>query len=83
MAAVTGPDRAALECRGLTVRVPGRELVRELHTQFLPGTERCVMDRRPPGYRWLSLHEDGSVSTRVGWLPDLVGTPRDESESRR
>jgi Icc protein len=51
--------------------------------QFLPGTERCVMDRRPPGYRWLSLHEDGSVSTRVGWLPDLVGTPRDESESRR
>jgi Icc protein len=51
--------------------------------QFMPGTERCVMDQRPPGYRWLSLHADGSVSTRVGWLQDMVGSPRDESEARR
>jgi Icc protein len=51
--------------------------------QFLPRTARCVMDERPPGYRWLSLHPDGSVSTRVGWLSHMVGTPRDENESRR
>jgi len=51
--------------------------------QFTPRTERCVMDDRPPGYRWLSLHDDGAVSTRVGWLPQLVGSPRDENESRR
>jgi Icc protein len=51
--------------------------------QFAPRTERCVMDDRPPGYRWLSLHGDGSVSTRVGWLPHAVGAPREENASRR
>jgi Icc protein len=51
--------------------------------QFTPRTPRCVMDRRPPGYRWLSLHPDGSHSTRVGWLAGPVGTPRQEDEARR
>jgi Icc protein len=51
--------------------------------QFTPRTERCVMDDRPPGYRWLGLNGDGSVSTRVGWLPHVVGAPREENESRR
>jgi Icc protein len=51
--------------------------------QFAPRTEHCVMDRRPPGYRWISLHADGSLTTQVGWLDHLVGEPRDESESRR
>ena len=51
--------------------------------QFAPGTRTCVMDRRPPGYRRLSLHDDGSFDTQVGWLPALVGEPRDESELRR
>jgi len=51
--------------------------------QFLPRTERCEMDQRPPGYRWLSLHGDGSVTTRVGWLPNLIGTPREENDARR
>lgn len=50
--------------------------------QFVPGTERCVMDRRPPGYRWIELHSDGSLDTAVGWLDHLVGEPRDESEWR-
>jgi Icc protein len=36
--------------------------------QFLPGTERCVMDQRPPGYRWLRLHADGTIQTEVVWL---------------
>jgi len=51
--------------------------------QFTPRTERCVMDDRPPGYRWLSLNADGSLSTRIGWLPRLVGSPREENGSRR
>jgi Icc protein len=51
--------------------------------QFTPRTERCVMDQRPPGYRWLGLHADGSITTRVGWLPQLVGQPVDESALRR
>jgi 3',5'-cyclic-AMP phosphodiesterase len=51
--------------------------------QFTPRTESCVMDRRPPGYRWLTLHPDGRLETRVGWLAELVGEPRDEDEARR
>jgi Icc protein len=51
--------------------------------QFMPRTDRCVMDRRPPGYRWLTLQEDGSVATRLGWLTALVGEPRAEDETRR
>lgn len=51
--------------------------------QFAPRTERCVMDRRPPGYRRLALHADGSLTTRVGWLSQLVGTPREEDAVRR
>ena len=51
--------------------------------QFTPLTERCVMDRRPPGYRRLSLHDDGSFTTRVGWLSRLVGEPRAEDDARR
>ena len=51
--------------------------------QFMPRTERCVMDRRPPGYRRIALHADGSLDTCVGWLERLVGEPRDENESRQ
>ena len=36
--------------------------------QFTPHTERCVMDQRPPGYRWLTLQPDGSIDTEVVWL---------------
>jgi Icc protein len=47
--------------------------------QFKPGTPNCVMDDRPPGYRWLTLHADGALDTRVGWAEDWVRTaaPRD------
>lgn len=51
--------------------------------QFAPGTPGCVMDRRPPGYRWLSLRADGTLETQVEWLPTLVGEPRAEDEARR
>ena len=51
--------------------------------QFAPRTERCVMDHRPPGYRWLRLVPDGSFDTRVDWLPALVGEPRAEDAAFR
>jgi Icc protein len=38
--------------------------------QFTPGTERCVMDMKPPGFRWLDLQPDGTVRTEVRWLRD-------------
>lgn len=40
--------------------------------QFTPRTQRCVMDLKPPGYRWLELHPDGSCRTEVRWLEDWV-----------
>lgn len=36
--------------------------------QFTPRTDNCLMDLRPPGYRWLSLRPDGSIDTEVRWL---------------
>lgn len=51
--------------------------------QFTPQTEHCVMDTRPPGYRWITLADDGSIGTRVEWLPGLVGQPREEPMGRR
>ena len=36
--------------------------------QFTPRTPDCVMDSRPPGYRWLQLSPDGRFDTTVNWL---------------
>lgn len=36
--------------------------------QFLPGADEFAIDSKPPGWRWLELHPDGRVTTRVGWL---------------
>lgn len=36
--------------------------------QFLPGSDKFAVDKRPPGYRWLDLHEDGSIVTSVAWV---------------
>jgi Icc protein len=44
--------------------------------QFTPRTENCVMDLRPPGYRWLNLLADGSIQTEVRWLQDWTVTAR-------
>lgn len=46
---MTCRDAAVLECRGLSVRVPGRELLRDLRTQFLPGTVTAVLGRNGAG----------------------------------
>lgn len=39
--------------------------------QFTPHTERCVMDLRPPGFRWIELMPDGSIVTEVVWLEHM------------
>jgi hypothetical protein len=41
------------------------------------------MDLRPPGYRRLGLRQDGTLATRVGWLEQVVGKPREENDARR
>ena len=38
--------------------------------QFLPDSAEFAVDSRPPAYRWLELHPDGGISTRVVWLED-------------
>ena len=36
--------------------------------QFLPRSEKFATDERPPGYRWLTLDDDGHMSSQVRWL---------------
>jgi 3',5'-cyclic-AMP phosphodiesterase len=36
--------------------------------QFLPASDDFAIDDRPPGWRVISLHADGRLSTDVGWL---------------
>jgi Icc protein len=45
--------------------------------QFLPQSDAFAVDRRPPGFRWLDLHADGSLKTEVVWLEaDAQTDPR-------
>ena len=58
-----------------------RGLLRLLSTpstcaQFTPGTERCVMDTRPPAFRRLELAADGTMRTEVIWLEDQAPATR-------
>jgi len=71
---VTRPDRAVLECSGLAVRVPGRELVRELNTQFLPGTVTAVLGRNGAGKSSL-LHVLAGLATPAAGEVLLAGRP--------
>ena len=36
--------------------------------QFLPRSDDFRMDTRPPAWRWIDLHPDGSLSTAVEWV---------------
>jgi Icc protein len=38
--------------------------------QFRPRTPRLEVDARPPGYRVVDLHADGSLSSEVVWLEE-------------
>lgn len=37
-------------------------------SQFLPSSDFFAIDGRPPGMRWLALHPDGQIETKVVWL---------------
>ena len=37
-------------------------------SQFKPASDSFALDNRPPGYRWIDLHEDGSIDTSVVWV---------------
>lgn len=39
--------------------------------QFTPNTRSCVMDLKPPGFRWLKLMPAGEIVTDVVWLDEL------------
>ena len=36
--------------------------------QFLPRSRQFSTDDRPPGYRWLTLDDDGQIHSQVAWL---------------
>jgi len=47
--------------------------------QFTPGQDTFALDNQSPGYRWLELHDDGSIATGInritGFIPaDLNNT---------
>lgn len=42
--------------------------------QFEPGSDDFKVDERPPGYRWLALHDDGRIETGVSRLKDFAYT---------
>ena len=44
--------------------------------QFTPNTETCVMDLRPPSFRWLRLVPTGEIETGLVWLDELKRTAR-------
>ena len=50
--------------------------------QFTPRTSSCVMDLRPPGFRFLRLLPTGEIDTEVVWLDELRRTVR-PPDSRR
>lgn len=37
-------------------------------SQFRPNSDDFAIDDRPPGFRWLDLHQDGTIDTEVIWL---------------
>ena len=41
--------------------------------QFAPGPDIARLDDLPPGWRWLDLHDNGDLSTGLGWLPADAG----------
>lgn len=38
--------------------------------QFKPGSHEFALDQRPPGYRQIALHENGTIETELVWLAD-------------
>lgn len=42
--------------------------------QFKPHSRKFALDQKPPGYRWLRLHNDGGLETGVERLEKIPGT---------
>jgi Icc protein len=36
--------------------------------QFAPFLDQPALDERGPGWRWIELHPDGRIATRVQWV---------------
>ena len=49
--------------------------------QFQPNKTRCAYDARPPGYRWLELGSDGTISTQVEWVDTVVHSEAAQAQS--
>ena len=43
--------------------------------QFGPGSQDFSLDTAAPGYRWITLHADGDISTQVVRVPGLTQMP--------
>ena len=43
--------------------------------QFKPRSEQFALDKRPPGYRYLTLHANGELTTELKRLPDNTFVP--------
>lgn len=63
-----------LECRGLTVRVPGRELVRDLHAAIRPGRVLALLGRNGAGKSSL-LHVLAGIATPADGEVLFAGRP--------
>ena len=61
------------EFNGSDARVPGAQLIASPSTciQFAPHSDDFKLDTCMPGYRWLDLHADGSLSTGVSRVHDV------------
>lgn len=68
----TGAGEALLECRGVTVRVPGRELLRELHASIRPGRVLALLGRNGAGKTSL-LHVLAGLAPPAGGEVHLAG----------
>ena len=40
--------------------------------QFLPRSDQFAVDERPPAYRRLTLHADGTLDTDVVWVDEAL-----------
>jgi Icc protein len=41
--------------------------------QFVPQSNEFCVDTRPPAYRRLTLHADGTLDTEVVWVDQVYG----------